>query len=129
MFFLRRLIGRLLFVTALGFVIRKLRESDNGRARRIGEGANKALGGPFGAANGKVARPRRRIFRSAGSAAVGGAMSYFFDPDRGRGRRDRVKGYAKQRLARARHEPALLGERGTPATAPATGAQSRSNIV
>ncbi len=127
MFFLRKLIGRLLFVTILGYVIRKLRDSKDPRAQKVGNTANKVLGGAFGVnANGRGARPRGGVRRSAGSAAVGGLMSYFFDPAQGADRRARAKNFAKERIGRARQQP-LLPERATPI--PAGAVQTRSNIV
>ena len=127
MFFLRKLIGRLLFVTVLGYVIRKLRESKNPRAQKVGHTANKVMGGAFGVtANGHAPTRRRGVARSAGSAAFGGLMSYFFDPDRGPERRERAKTFAKERVARSRPQP-LLPERATPV--PAGAVQTRRDIV
>jgi len=127
MFFLRRLIGRLLFVAVLGWLINKLRDSDNPRAQKVGHTANRVLGGAFGTnANGQV-KPKRRVGRSAGSAAVGGLMSYFFDPDRGFDRRRRVKTFTSQKLGRTQTQRPMLPEH---ASAIAAGpAQSRSTIT
>lgn len=107
MFFLRRMIGRFLFVAVLGWVIRKLRSSENPNAQKVAHTANKVLGGAFGVdATGQTVRPRR-MRRSAGSAAVGGILSYFLDPKQGRERRDRVKTFASEQIRRAKQTPAL----------------------
>jgi hypothetical protein len=107
-FLLRRWIGRFLFVAIVGWLVNKLRESDNPKAQKVGHAANRVLGGVFGT---DVLRPqmtrKRRVTRSASSALVGGAMSYFFDPVQGRDRRARVKTLATEKLNRNGHHPEL----------------------
>lgn len=125
-FFLRRLIGRFLFVAILGWVINKLRESDNPRAQKVGYTANRALGGVFGTNGLRGPSRRRRVGRSAGSAAVGGVLGYFFDPVQGRDRRARVKTFAAEHLHRPNGRAALPAA--TIPAGPATVSQSRSTL-
>jgi hypothetical protein len=68
---------------------------------------------------------------SAGSAVVGGLMSYFFDPQQGRERRERAKTFAKEKLARRNGQAYLLpGATPTETTGDAPyGAQSASAIT
>jgi len=44
-FFLRRILKQLLFAAAAAFVVRKMLESSNPRAQRIGRTANRFMGG------------------------------------------------------------------------------------
>jgi hypothetical protein len=77
-------------------------------------------------------RPRRRVGRSAGSAAVGGVMSYFMDPQHGYERRQRAKRFASRQLSKMRNgQRPMLPEHATPIPAPAVGPQhySRSSIT
>ena len=108
----RRLFKQLLATALIGLLIRKAMSSDNPRLKRVGHQANRLLGGVFGLDETGHRLPRaRRAGRSAGSALVGGAISYFFDPQQGYDRRARVKAYASQRMNRSREPLALPGAR------------------
>lgn len=109
-FFVRRLFKQLLLTALIGFAIRKAMSSDNPGVKRVGHGANRLLGGVFGLDETGRRLPRtRRAGRSAGSAVLGGAISYFFDPQQGYDRRARVKAYASERMRRNREPLALPG--------------------
>lgn len=54
-FILRRFIKQAIVVFVVGFVVRRLLESSNPRAKRIGEIANRFVG------SGRMARPSRRL--------------------------------------------------------------------
>lgn len=133
MFFLRKLIYRMVFVWLLGWVVRKLRGSENPKLKRVGEGANRAMGGTFGLMpNDPRFVPRRRRGRSLGSAAVGGLMSYFADPVHGRERRERAKSFATEKINRARsaQRPALPAPTYSAAGAPSpVGAPNSATIT
>ena len=132
MFFLRRLIGRFIFVAILGWLINKLRTSGNPKAQKVGHTANRVLGGVFGVdAAGRPAIGRtRRVGKSASTAAVGGLLGYFFDPVQGRDRRERVKTFASERLQRNGNGHVALPAATIPA-GPVTSSpvQSRSSIT
>src|SRR5688572_9615475 len=107
-FFVRRLFKQLLLTAVIGFVIRKAMASGNPRVKRVGHEANRLLGGVFGLDETGRRLPRaRRAGRSASSALLGGAVSYFFDPQQGYERRARVKTYASERMRRNRDPLAL----------------------
>jgi hypothetical protein len=109
MFFFRRIIKQLLITTLIGFVIRKLMASSNPRAKQVGHQANRVVGGIVGLdETGHRASRRRRATKSAGTALIGGAMSYFFDPQQGYDRRQRVKTFASDQVARRRSTPPAL---------------------
>jgi hypothetical protein len=130
MFFLRRLIGRLLFVALLGWLINKLRESDNPKAQKVGHTANRIVGGVFGTDVARRSMGRRaRVGRSAGSAAVGGLLGYFFDPAQGQQRRARVKTFASERIHRNGNHAALPAATIPAGPASVSSAQSRSSIT
>ncbi len=123
MFLFKRLFKQLVLTAVIGFVIRKLMSSTDPRAKRIGEGANKLVGGVIGLDANARPLPRRRgrrMARSATTAAVGGAMSYFLDPVPGAERRTRAKQFATDRLHRNGQQhllpPATAGQ--TPAPVP-----------
>jgi hypothetical protein len=109
MFLLFRRVLKQLFLTAfIGLVIRRLMSSTNPRAKQVGYQANRLLGGVFGLdETGRRVSRRRAVGRSAGSAIVGGALSYFFDPQQGYERRARAKTFAAERLRRGREPLAL----------------------
>jgi predicted lipid-binding transport protein (Tim44 family) len=99
----KRFFKQIALTAIIGFVIRKLMASNDPRAKRIGDGANKLVGGAFGQDEHARPRPRRRtrrVARSAATAAAGGAMSYFFDPVQGPERRAKVKRFASERIHR-----------------------------
>lgn len=135
MLFLRRIIKSLLVTALVGFVIRKAMSSDNPGVQRFGHQANRLIGGVIGLdeTGRRVPRRRRRAMtNSAGSALVGGVMSYFFDPKQGRERRERAKTFAQQRLARRNGHhllPAATTPPGTTGDAPFGAAQSASAIT
>ncbi len=120
MFFIRKLIYRMVFVWLLGWVVRKLRGHPNPKLKRVGEGANRVMGGTFGLTpDDPHFRPRRRRGRSLGSAAVGGLMSYFADPVHGRERRQRAMSFASEKVSKARAQrPALPAPTYGPAGVP-----------
>lgn len=102
-FIFKRLFKQMVLTALIGFVIRKLMSSDNDRAKRVGVGANKLVGGVIGLDEHARPIPRRRgrrMARSAATAAAGGAMSYFFDPVQGADRREKVKRFASERMHR-----------------------------
>jgi hypothetical protein len=109
MFFLvRRLFKQLLATALIGFVIRKAMTSENPRVKQVGYQANRLVGGVFAPDESGHRGPRLgRVGRSAGSALVGGAISYFFDPQQGYDRRARVKAFASDRMHRNREPLAL----------------------
>ena len=99
----RRFFKQIALTAIIGFVIRKLMASNDPRAKRIGDGANKLVGGAFGLDENARPLPRRRSRRvasRAATAAAGGAMSYFFDPIHGSERRAKVKQFASERMHR-----------------------------
>jgi hypothetical protein len=103
MFFLRRIIKQIVLVTVIGFVIRKLMASSDPRAQKVGHQINRVVGGVFGLDERGHRVPRRHrtaMTKSAGSALVGGALSYFFDPKQGYDRRAKAKTFASEKLAR-----------------------------
>jgi hypothetical protein len=107
---LKRFSKQIVLTAVIGFVVRKLLASDDERAQRIGRGANKLVGGAFGPD--EIARPQPRhlgriAVRSAATAAIGGAVAYFFDPTNGAERRARVSTFARDRLRRNTYRPAL----------------------
>jgi hypothetical protein len=109
-FVFKRLFKQMVLTALIGFVIRKLMSSENPRAKRVGEGANKLVGGVIGLDEHARPKPRRRTRTVAGraaTAAAGGAMSYFFDPVHGSERRSRVKQYAGEKLHRNGQRPML----------------------
>ena len=108
--FVRRLLKQMVLTAVIGFVIRKLMSSDNPRAKRFGDGANKLVGGVIGLDEHARPRPRRRtrgVASTAAKAAAGGAMSYFFDPIQGAERRAKVKRFAGEKLHRNGDRPML----------------------
>ena len=103
MFFFRRIIKQLVLTAVIGFVIRKLMSSSNPKAQQVGHQVNRVVGGVFGLDERGNRVPRRRraaMTKSAGSALVGGALSYFFDPKQGFDRRAKAKTLVNERLAR-----------------------------
>ena len=126
MFFFRRIIKQVVLTALIGFVIRKLMSADDPRLKKAGEQANRLVGNAFGIDATGQQRPRRRrsLTRSAGSAVVGGALGYFFDPQNGYDRRSRAKTMAKDRFNRNGTSPAALPaakfEAGPAKTTPAT---------
>ena len=103
MFLFKRLFKQIVLTAVIGFVIRKLMSSNDPRAQRIGHGANKLVGGVIGLDENAQRVPRRRgrrVARSTATAAVGGAMSYFFDPVQGAERRARAKRFASDKMHR-----------------------------
>lgn len=118
LFLFRRLIKQFVLTAIIGFVIRKLMSSNDPRTKRIGEGANKLVGGVIGLDANANPVPRRRgrgMAKRAATAAAGGAMSYFFDPAQGAQRRQRVKRYASEKLNRNGQPPMLpAAETGSP---------------
>lgn len=135
MLFLRRIIKSLLVTAVVGFVIRKAMSADNPNVRRFGHQANRLVGGVIGLDETGHRLPRRRrraMTSSAGSAVIGGVMSYFFDPQQGRHRRERARTFAQQKLARRNgHElrSAADAPAGTTGDAPFGAAQSASAIT
>jgi hypothetical protein len=106
----KRFAKQIVLTAAVGFVIRKLMSSNDPRAQRIGQGANKLVGGAFGPDESAKPEPRKRgrsVARSAATAAAGGALSYFFDPVHGSERRAKVKSFASERLRRNKERPRL----------------------
>jgi hypothetical protein len=102
-FLFKRLFKQMLLTAVIGFVIRKLMSSTDPRAKRVGQGANKLVGGVIGLDSNAHPLPRRRgrrVARSAATAAAGSAMSYFFDPVQGAERRAKVKQFASEKLHR-----------------------------
>lgn len=113
MIFFRRIFKQLVLTALIGFVIRKLLQSENPRAKQIGTHANRLVGGVFGLdETGRRVRRRHRAAGGAGSALVGGALQYFFDPQQGYDRRAKAKAFAQEKLQRSRNGRPLL----TPAT-------------
>ncbi len=101
--FLRPLVKQAIVTTVLGFVIHKLMASDDARARRVGERANKLVGSAFGPDTHAMPKPRSRrgrAVRSAATAAAGGVVSYFFDPAQGADRRAKAKRFATEHMHR-----------------------------
>lgn len=99
----RRLIKQMVLTAMIGFAIRKLMSSDNPRAKRFGEGANKLVGGVIGPDEDMRPEPRtrtRRVASRAATAAAGGALGYLFDPAQGAERRAKVKRFATEKLHR-----------------------------
>jgi hypothetical protein len=107
-FLFRRLIKQLILTALIGFVIRKALASKNPRVQQTAQQANRLLGGFVGLdeTGNRVSR-RRAMGRSARGAVVGGALSYFFDPQHGSERRARVKTFASERLRRDQQPLAL----------------------
>jgi hypothetical protein len=117
----RRFFKQLVLTAIIGFVIRKLMASNDPRAQRIGDGANKLVGGAFGLDENARRLPRRRgrrAARGAATAAAGGAMSYFFDPVHGSERRAKVKQFASERLHRNGDQRLLPSASQVPAPVP-----------
>ena len=109
MLLFRRLIKQLVLTTLIGLVVRKAMRSDTPRVKTAGLQANRLLGGVFGGDEGHHGPSRkRRAAKSAGTALVGGAMSYFFDPAQGHERRTRAKEFAVTRLHRNGSTPKEL---------------------
>lgn len=103
MLFFRRIFKQLLITAAIGFVIRKLMASNDPRLKQAGHRANRMVGGVAGLdETGHKAKRAHRVTRSAGTALVGGAIGYFFDPQQGRERRERAKSFASEQLAKRR---------------------------
>lgn len=97
----RRFLKQIAVTAIIGFAIRKLMASNHPRAKRIGDGANKLVGGAFGQdAEPQPRRRTRRVAGSAATAAAGSAMTYFFDPIHGSERRAKVKRFANERMHR-----------------------------
>lgn len=69
MFFLRRFVRRLLIVFLIGFIVRKLLDSSDPRARRVGEVANRLMGSRF-TAEGTRPRQGRRLSRGRTATRV-----------------------------------------------------------
>jgi hypothetical protein len=120
-FLFKRLFKQIVLTALIGFVIRKLMASENLRAKRFGEGANKLVGGIVGLDENARPKPRRRtrgVASRAATAAAGGAMSYFFDPVHGSERRAKVKHFASDKLHRNGQHP-MLPAASTPGQTPA----------
>ncbi len=131
MFFLRRIIKSLLITAIVGFVIRKAMGSTNPKVARIGHQANRFIGGPIGLDESGRRRPRRRavMTNSAGSALVGGLMSYFFDPHQGRERRERAKSFARERIVRRNDQHLLPAATPTETTGDAPYGTQRASAI
>jgi hypothetical protein len=112
-FLFRRLLRPLIITTIVGFLVRRLMASEDMRMQRIGRGANRFMGHPFGPEEQPHPHRGRRLAKTATTAAVGGAMEYFFDPIQGADRRARVKRFASDKLHRNGHGPILLPESNT----------------
>jgi hypothetical protein len=131
MIFLRRLIGRFLFVAVLGWLIRKLRGHENPKVQKVGATANRALGGAFGLDpnDPSLTQKPRRMRRSVPGAAVGGLMSYFFDPAQGSERRAKVKRFASEQMSKARASRPQLPAPAYGSSAPIAASPSASTIT
>jgi hypothetical protein len=111
MILFKRLIKNLVLTAVIGFVIRKLMASQNESVSNFGHRTNRMLGGVFGLDERGRRAPRRgrAVTKSAGSAAIGGILSYFFDPQQGADRRARAKTFASERMHRSNgHTPQAL---------------------
>jgi hypothetical protein len=110
MILFKRLIKNLLLTALIGFVIRKLMASQNPNVASAGHRANKLLGGVFGLDERGRRAPRRgrAVTKSAGSAAIGGILSYFFDPVQGQERRAKAKTFASERMRKNGHSTQAL---------------------
>jgi len=110
MWLFKRFFKQMLLTALLGFVVHKLMTSDDPRMQAIGRRANRFTGGAFGPhPDDVIPTPsrKRRVARSAATAAAGGAVSYFFDPEHGYDRRAKVKRFASERMQRNGNQPLL----------------------
>lgn len=120
-FLIRRIVKSLLLTALVGMLIRKGMESSNPKLSAFAKRTNRLLGGFVGLDETGHPAPRRRrrtMAGSAGSAVVGGAMSYFFDPRQGRERRERAVSFAKRRIDRNGSTRALPAATETTGDAP-----------